>query len=109
MKKPVKGTYLLLTTSLLFVLMGQPQKAPSQSLPPAGVPAASNPLQVALLRWYKANLTTSFAVGNQPYGVAFDGANIWTANFGDGTVTKLRASDGAVLGTFKVGGTPYSL
>jgi DNA-binding beta-propeller fold protein YncE len=64
---------------------------------------------VALLKWYKGNLTTSFTVGQQPYGVAFDGANIWTANSGDGTVSKLRASDGTLLGTFKVGNTPYGM
>jgi hypothetical protein len=65
-----------------------------------------NPLKVALLKWYRANRTTSFAVGNQPYGVAFDGENIWTANLGDNTVTKLRAADGTVLGTFTVGSQP---
>ena len=36
-------------------------------------------------------------------GVAFDGANIWVANGGSNTVTKLRASDGALQGTFSVG------
>ena len=36
--------------------------------------------------------------------VAFDGANIWVANMASSnTVTKLRASDGANLGTFNVG------
>jgi hypothetical protein len=53
------------------------QQAPTNS-------AAGNPLKVALLKWYGANTTTSFTVGNtqnsNPYGVAFDGANIWTAN-----------------------------
>jgi len=33
----------------------------------------------------------------------FDGAHIWVTNYGDGSVTKLRASDGATLGTFPVG------
>jgi len=37
----------------------------------------------------------SFAVGSYPNGVAFDGANIWVSNGNNGTVTKLRASDGA--------------
>ncbi|MFL6231103.1 MAG: hypothetical protein ACJ741_20185, partial [Pyrinomonadaceae bacterium] len=36
-------------------------------------------------------------------GVAFDGTNIWVANKPGGTVTKFRASDGAVLGTVVVG------
>jgi DNA-binding beta-propeller fold protein YncE len=46
-------------------------------------------------------------------GLAFDGANIWVAYSGcdiNGaalhTVTKMRASDGTVLGTFPVGGSP---
>jgi hypothetical protein len=67
--------------------------------------AAGNPLKIALLKWYQANLTTGFNVGSKngdPYGVAFDGENIWTANSGNGTVSKVRASDGAVLGTFTV-------
>jgi hypothetical protein len=59
-----------------------------------------NPLQIATLHWYSANLSTSFTVGNLPHHVAFDGASIWVTNFLDNTVTKLRASDGTVLGTF---------
>jgi DNA-binding beta-propeller fold protein YncE len=42
-------------------------------------------------------------VGSFPYGLGFDGANVWVAN-GEGTVTKLRACDGKHLGTFKAGG-----
>ncbi len=49
-----------------------------------------NPNQLALLRWYEAaHADTSFTVGNAPWGVAFDGANIWVANWGDDTVSKL--------------------
>jgi DNA-binding beta-propeller fold protein YncE len=47
-----------------------------------------------------------FAVGNQPQGIAYDGANIWVGNTADNTVTKLRASDGTVLGTFAAGTYP---
>jgi DNA-binding beta-propeller fold protein YncE len=50
----------------------------------------------------------TFAVGTNPIAVAFDGANIWVANFG-GNVTKLRASDGTVLGTFAVGTNPFGV
>jgi hypothetical protein len=46
----------------------------------------------------------SFPVGVTPYALTYDGANIWTANFGSWDVTKLRASDGTVQGTFSVGG-----
>ena len=51
----------------------------------------------------------SFPVGHQPIGVVYDGANIWVANSGDNTVTKLRASDGMLLGTFSVGDTPQEM
>ena len=47
-------------------------------------------------------------MGFQPFGVAFDGANIWVTNLFDDNVTKLRASDGANLGTFPVG-EPFRL
>jgi DNA-binding beta-propeller fold protein YncE len=50
----------------------------------------------------------TFAAG-QPLGIAFDGANMWIANQGTGTVSKLRASDGTVLGTFTVGLEPYGV
>ena len=39
-----------------------------------------NPLQIAILHWYNANLTTQFTVGTAPYGVAFDGQSIWICN-----------------------------
>ena len=47
-------------------------------------------MQIALLRWYEANESgATFNVGSHPYGVAFDGANIWVTNQDSGTVTKL--------------------
>jgi hypothetical protein len=110
MKRVVIGICLALVivaTANLFPGRAQDASAPIPQ--PPGNTAGANPLKVALLKWYKGNLTTSFTVGQQPYGVAFDGANIWTANSGDGTVSKLRASDGTLLGTFKVGNTPYGL
>jgi DNA-binding beta-propeller fold protein YncE len=49
-------------------------------------------------------------VGKAPIGLAFDGADIWVANTGDGTVSKLRASDGKTLGTFGgISGNPYGV
>ena len=70
------------------------------------VTSSKNPLQIALLHWYNANLTTQFTVGTSPYGMAFDGANIWVALNGSGKVTKLRANDGFNLGSFSVGTNP---
>jgi YVTN family beta-propeller protein len=49
----------------------------------------------------------TFPAGFNPVGVAFDGANIWATNPNSNTVTKLRASDGANLGTFAAGSGPY--
>src|SRR5215469_3782723 len=68
-----------------------------------------NPLQIALLHWYGANQATNFTVGSAPFGVAFDGANVWIANFNSNNVTKLRANDGVILGTFTVGTSPSTL
>src|SRR5579863_8737980 len=99
----------LATVATANLFPGRAQEAGAARRQPPTVTQPVNPLRVALLRWYRANTTTRFKVGSQPYGVAFDGANIWTANFGDGTVTKLRANDGEVLGTFKVGGVPYGV
>jgi len=66
-----------------------------------------NPNQVALLRWYPLNKAgNAFAVGNNPCATTFDGSSIWISNKADNTVTKLRASDGTILGTFQVGDGP---
>src|SRR5262249_37733287 len=55
------------------------------------------------------DLIQTFPVGDAPTNLAFDGSNIWVTNLGDGTVTKLRASDGAPQGTFIIGQSPQSL
>jgi hypothetical protein len=98
------GKRLVAAISLSAVLSAVP--------PPAGaqvVNSTKNPNQIAILHWYGANQTTQFPVGNSPEGVAFDGANIWVTNVGSNTVTKLRASDGAALGTFSAGGSPVGV
>jgi hypothetical protein len=46
----------------------------------------------------------TFKVGLSPLYMAFDGADIWVGNAGDDTVTKLQATDGKNLGTFKAVG-----
>lgn len=70
---------------------------------------AQNSNAVAIERWYSANLTATFAVGSQPTGIVFDGLHIWVANDSSGTVTKLQANDGTVLGTFSAGTYPHGL
>lgn len=68
-----------------------------------------HPLRVATLQWYEANQTRiNFDLGQAAHGIAFDGTNIWVTHGGSGgpgglgSLTKLRASDGAILGTFSV-------
>src|SRR5437660_862552 len=57
---------------------------------------------------YHPDLTIqSFATqGLGPIGLTFDGVNIWAVNQNSNNVSKLRASDGTVLGVFPVGGGP---
>jgi hypothetical protein len=44
--------------------------------------------------------TYTTGLGNAPQGICFDGTNLWITQYKDGTLAKVRASDGAVLGTF---------
>jgi hypothetical protein len=111
MKRVLIGASLLL---IVFAMAGlRPGKAQQTSAAQQeannGAPPPANPLKVAILHWYQANMTASFKVGKQPYAVAFDGQSMWSANYEDGTVTKLRASDGEILGTFPVGEEPDTL
>jgi hypothetical protein len=80
-----------------------PQGPPGAAGPegPAGV--GQNPLQIAMLRWYSVNEGwLDYPTGTGPNRVAFDGANIWVTNYASNNVTKLRAIDGANLGTSSV-------
>jgi outer membrane protein assembly factor BamB len=114
LKRLLKGfgllaTFVVIAATLTMFFNG---RGAAQQGTPENVVAGVftfNPLQVALLQWYPANLTTSFAVGVGPSEMAFDGANIWVGNVNGNSVTKLRASDGAVLGTFAVGAYPYDV
>jgi len=87
-------------------LPGPPGATGSQGPPGVGL----NPLQIATLRWYEATQSSGldYAVGSLPFGVAFDGANIWVANLGSNTVTKLRASDGTCNGVANPPGSNVS-
>ena len=62
---------LLVAGASLFPGRAQDANTP---WPPANGAPPLNPLKVALLKWYPANLTTSFKVGPYPYAIAFDGA-----------------------------------
>jgi hypothetical protein len=67
--------------------------------------------RIAVLKWYTAISTThsNYPVGSGPQGIAFDGANIWTANGGTGDISVLRASDGYRVMTVTVGSNPTSV
>src|SRR5215831_13477997 len=73
------------------------------------VDSTQNANQLAILHWYTANQTTSFTTGKTPIAFVYDGASMWVVNFGDNTVSKMRATDGAVLGTFAVGKSPWAV
>jgi hypothetical protein len=44
--------------------------------------------------------TALTTVGSGPLFVESDGADLWVVNYGDGTVSRVRASDGKLLGTW---------
>jgi len=72
--------------------------------------AGPNPKQIAMLRWYDAIQTgQTFATGDRPHDMAFDGASIWIANEGGNTVTRLQANDGKLLGTYAAGTQPHGV
>ena len=101
-------------TLVSWNIVGPPGPAgpPGPPGPPSPAGLGFNPLQVAILRWYDANQTGfDFPIGPRPYGVAFDVANIWVTSLDSFTVTKLRASDGACVGTctFSVGPGPFEV
>ena len=50
-----------------------------------------------------------YQVQSAPNGVAFDGTNIWVANNGSNTVTKLLASNGNSLASYQTGDTPQGV
>ena len=72
------------------------------------IATAPNPMQIAMKQWYKAaDIASHFTAGgdfNEPYGLAFDGAHVWVANYSGYSVTELNASDGSKVGTFTAGG-----
>ena len=90
----------LVLTFFLAILVGS---TAAQEVP--GKNQGFNPLQVALLKW-GPNVTTKFDAGLEPTAIAFDGINMWITNNLAGSVTKLRANDGAFQGTFPVSSGP---
>jgi YVTN family beta-propeller protein len=66
--------------------------------------------QIATLRWDQVTGGAGpYAVGTNPRALAFDGTNIWVANYGDGTVQKVNPATGATGPPINVGTNPYAL
>jgi hypothetical protein len=70
-----------------------------------------NPLQVATLHWYGVNQSSDdTSAGLNPCGIAFNGAHLWVSNYGGDTVSKVRTSDGEVVGRYSSGGgSPWGI
>lgn len=70
----------------------------------------ANPKQIALLRTYAVReFGANFQVGTAPGGIAFDGENMWIANYTDRTLSVLNAATGKVVGTYSVTGNPEGI
>ena len=66
------------------------------------------PTNIPLFRWLPVMMTTYSGLGGSPYGIAFDGTNMWTANPYDSSVTKITPTGG--MTTYKgTGNRPYSI
>ncbi|MGB5014813.1 MAG: hypothetical protein WBO68_12370 [Pyrinomonadaceae bacterium] len=70
-------------------------------------PNNQNLSRLGQLRWDL--LGQRVPVGTNPFGVAFDGTNIWVANVTTNNVSKIRASDGTVVATYGVGNAPFGI
>ena len=44
-----------------------------------------------------------------PFGITFDGTNIWVTDVGSNSVTKLLASTGAAVGNYSTGSAPWAV
>ncbi len=64
---------------------------------------------VAVVPASAATVITTIPVGNSPTAISSDGTHVWTANFGDNTVTEINASTGSVVQTIPVGNAPCCL
>ena len=92
---------------------------PAGSVGPAG-PAGSagtfsgymTPSKIGMLQWYGAPSGVTFptgSTGSQPLGMAFDGTNVWIANYQGTTLTKLNAATGTLIANVTVGSSPIGV
>ena len=91
------------TSVLAFPLFGQNSAAAgSPGCPVAAIP---NVNQLALLKWFNANVSASFPSGDSPLGMAFDGSSMWIVNTNSSSVSKLTASTGKFPWVITLDGT----
>lgn len=84
-------------------------QGPEGSVGPEGQAGVGlNPLAVALLKWSPVQ-HLAFTVAPTPFGIAFDGANLWVVNYSSATISKLRATDGLIVASFASGPAPYGV
>jgi hypothetical protein len=99
MAKSIRFALLTLLALSLVCISTLAQVSPNNGV----TNSTKNPLQIAILHWYDANLTTSFDIGLIPAALAFDGENMWAgAGLFKDELIKLRANDGKVLGAFTI-------
>jgi len=66
--------------------------------------------QIVKIRPSDNEIIGSYSYPSLPSGnMAFDGANLWVLNTEANSVSKVRASDGTVMGTFMVGHAPLAV
>lgn len=111
---PLGATAFCTSLTLLAWLTGvsvpvrsvQAQQLQSPSSCDATVP---NPLAVAALRWYVRNQAAQFQLPGHFFSMAFDGSSMYVLSAAPTAagiaVSKLRASDGALIATFSNFGT----
>ena len=59
---------------------------------------------LAKIRASDATVLGRFPIGDDPLGgIAFDGTDLWVVNANDVTLSRVRTSDGMVLGTYSLG------
>ena len=66
------------------------------------------PTNIPLFRWLPVMMTTYTGTGSNPEGIAFDGTNMWTANYGGNSVTKITPT-GTMTTYTGTGSEPYGI
>ncbi len=68
-----------------------------------------NTKQLALLKWYDVNKKTLVSLGNNPWGMVYDGEYVWVTQTSSSTVAKFRANDGLQVGSYPTQSNPFAM